>query len=88
MTRLPGAYSFRILSDDGTRLYVDGKPVVDNDGVHKARSQQGVVQLSPGSHQLTLDYFQGPRYAIALQVYVTAPGGAERLFSARPESPL
>ncbi|MBN2716754.1 MAG: hypothetical protein JXX14_12955, partial [Deltaproteobacteria bacterium] len=78
-----GEYTFRINSDDGTRLYIDGELVVNNNGVHPPKSKSGKVTLEAGDHQLVLEYFQGPRYEIALQVYVTPPGGTEEIFSVR-----
>jgi hypothetical protein len=78
-----GTYQFRINSDDGTKLYIDGNPVVMNDGVHPPKSVSGSVTLSAGDHELVLEYFQGPRYLIALQVWVTPPGGSEQIFSVR-----
>jgi len=78
-----GTYQFRINSDDGTKLYIDGNPVVLNDGVHPPKSVSGSVTLSAGDHELVLEYFQGPRYLIALQVWVTPPGGSEQIFSVR-----
>ncbi len=78
-----GSYTFRINSDDGTKLSIDGELVVDNDGTHPPRSKSGTVELEAGDHQLVLEYFQGPRYHIALQVYVTPPGGTEEIFSVR-----
>ena len=29
-----GEYRFRLTSDDGSKLWIDGKPVVANDGIH------------------------------------------------------
>jgi hypothetical protein len=78
-----GTYTFRINSDDGTRLTIDGNLVVDNDGTHPPQSKSGTIELTAGDHNLVLEYFQGPRYHIALQVYVTAPGGEEGIFSVR-----
>jgi len=75
-----GAYRFRVLSDDGAKLYVDGKLLADNDGVHPSTSANGEVQLTAGPHELALEYFQGPRYEIALQLFVTPPGGSEGIF--------
>lgn len=76
-----GEYSFRIHSDDGTKLYIDGELVVDNDGQHAPRSKSGKVTLDPGVHEFVIEYFQGPRYQIALQLFVTPPGGEEGIFS-------
>jgi hypothetical protein len=78
-----GTYTFRINSDDGTKLYIDGNLVVNNDGVHPPRVKSGTVELTAGDHELVLEYFQGPRYLIALQVYVTPPAGEEAIFSVR-----
>ena len=78
-----GEYQFRINSDDGTKLTIDGKPVVMNDGQHPPTSASGSITLSAGDHELVLEYFQGPRYLIALQVWVTPPGGSEQIFSVR-----
>jgi hypothetical protein len=76
----PGRYQFRIVSDDGSRLLVDGRQIIDNDGLHTARSMSGAADLDTGDHRIRVQYFQGPRFMVALQVYCTPPGGAERLF--------
>ncbi len=78
-----GTWKFRISSDDGAKLYIDGKLVIDNDGVHPPRVRQGSVQLSSGDHEMVLEYFQGPRYHINLELFATPPGGEEGLFSVR-----
>lgn len=79
MVQKEGLYAFRVLSDDGAVLHIDGKPVVDNDGLHGPISRIGRVTLSEGAHRLELWYFQGPRLLVALQVFVTPPGQGERL---------
>ncbi len=75
-----GIYSFRLVSDDGSILYLNGVRVIDHDGIHAPTSAKVRVQLPAGKHQLKLLYFQGPRYQIALQLFVTPPGGKEKLF--------
>jgi hypothetical protein len=80
-----GEYKFRINSDDGTKLYIDGELVVDNDGQHAPQSREGTIELASGDHELILEYYQGPRYHIALQVFVTPPNGTEEIFSVRQE---
>ncbi|MDP9103241.1 MAG: PA14 domain-containing protein [Pseudomonadota bacterium] len=77
-----GTYGFRTVSDDGSRLLVDGHTVVDNDGVHAPASASGSFNLMPGVHQLEVQYFKGPHWWGALQVYCTAPGGPEGLLPA------
>lgn len=78
-----GEWSFRLSSDDGAKLLIDGQVVVDNDGVHAPRQRSATVNLTKGSHELVLEYFQGPRYHINLQLYATPPGGEEGVFSVR-----
>jgi alpha-L-fucosidase len=53
-----GVYSFFVASDDGSRLFVDNKLLIDNDGLHGMVEKQGVVALSAGLHPLTVQYFQ------------------------------
>jgi uncharacterized membrane protein YgcG len=74
-----GDYRFRVNADDGAVLRIDGDVVVDNDGQHGPQSVGAIEHLEPGLHQLELRYFQGPRTTVALQVFVTAPDGRERL---------
>jgi hypothetical protein len=74
-----GDYGFRLLSDDGSRLLIDGNLIIDNDGIHPPRSASGNVHLAPGRHQIEVDYFQGPRYEIALQLFWTPPGEEESI---------
>jgi putative heme-binding domain-containing protein len=53
----PGPYTFFIASDDGSRVYLDGKEVVDNDGVHGMVEKKGTATLAAGPHQLVVTYF-------------------------------
>jgi hypothetical protein len=76
----PGLYTFRLLSDDGSKLYVDSNLVIENDGIHAPKSMTGGIYLSPGTYPIRVDYFQGPRMQIALQLFVAPPDEAERLF--------
>lgn len=76
-----GKYAFRLTSDDGSRLLIDGKLVVDNDGVHGDTSVSGEVELTAGSHAFELQYFQGPATEISLQLFVTPPGGSEHIWT-------
>jgi len=77
----PGLYRFRLKSDDGSQLFIDNQLVVDNDGIHGAISKRGEIELSEGRHRLVLKYFQGMKFILALQLFVTPPGQTERLFS-------
>ena len=68
----PGLYRFGLYSDDGAKLYINGRLVVDNDGVH-TKGKGGSITLSKGIYPVEIQYFQGPRYSIALQWYYAPP---------------
>ena len=53
-----GEYTFSLASDDGGRIAVDGKKVVEDDGVHPANVREGKVKLKAGEHDFRLEYFQ------------------------------
>lgn len=52
-------YVFRLISDDGSILRIDGEVVVDNDGLHGAEAIDGEIILKAGEHPFTVDYFEG-----------------------------
>jgi hypothetical protein len=79
----PGRYRFNLTSDDGSRLYIDGNVVVDNDGVHEALAIGGSVELGAGRHHMRVSYFQGPRDFVALVLEVAAPGEQLHIFDMR-----
>jgi hypothetical protein len=82
-TSAAGEYGFRVSSDDGAKVTIDGKLVIDNDGQHPPKEARGKVQLAAGDHRMVLEYFQGPRFQINLQLWVTPPGKSEELFTVR-----
>ncbi|MCK5700293.1 MAG: hypothetical protein KAI29_04045, partial [Cyclobacteriaceae bacterium] len=51
-------YLFSVLSNDGSRLFISDKLVVDNDGLHGAYEKEGEIALQKGWHKLSLSYFQ------------------------------
>ncbi|HWO65962.1 MAG TPA: family 16 glycoside hydrolase [Umezawaea sp.] len=53
-----GTYQFRLTSDDGSRLSVDGNRVIDNDGLHGPTAVTGSVALSTGYHALRIEQFE------------------------------
>lgn len=53
-----GVYRFYSYSDDGSRLFIDGKLVVDNDGSHSARRKDGSIALEEGFHTIKVMYFE------------------------------
>lgn len=63
-----GTYAFRLTSDDGSKLFIDGELVVDNDGVHGPGAIDGEAELAAGIHDVRVQYFQGPREEVALML--------------------
>ena len=76
---IPGVYTFGINSDDGSQLYINGKLVVDNDGIHPAINKLGKIELGTGIHPVEIRYFQGPRHAIALQWFYQPPNSYRQI---------
>ena len=52
-----GIYEFALSSDDGSRLVIGGKVVVDNDGLHGAETKVGRISLARGNHPIVVDWF-------------------------------
>ena len=80
----PGTYEFYVVSNDGSRLDIDGVTVVDNDGLHGAIEKQGELTLQAGLHPIRLDYFQKAG-SEALQVFWSGPNFSKQLL---PDSQL
>lgn len=50
-------YEFQMASDDGARLLVGGRKVIEHDGLHGASLRKGTVQLDVGVHPVRIEYF-------------------------------
>jgi hypothetical protein len=70
----PGKYGFALTSDDGSKLYIDGKTIIDNDGTHPPTRVTGTVKLKEGVHRIRVSYYQGPGFQVALILAVSRPG--------------
>ena len=55
--RKPGKYTFYAISDDGSRIYLDDKLLVNNDGLHGPVEKSAAVDLSTGAHKIVVTYF-------------------------------
>ncbi len=71
-----GEYGFYTHSDDGSRLYIDDKLVVDNWGPHSMTKKAGKISLGAGTHTIKVIYTQGGGGAGCI-VGWTPPGGSE-----------
>ena len=81
--RIPedGAYTFHLASDDGSRLYLDGTLLVDNDGNHGTVTRSGTRNLEAGDHALRVDYYDNTLTA-ELSLSWTGPGFAREVVPA------
>lgn len=53
-----GRWVFHLESDDGSRMYIGGKLVVDNDGAHGMREASAAADLKAGDHDVKIEFFQ------------------------------
>jgi hypothetical protein len=83
----PGLYRFRLVSDDGAMLYIDGQLVADNDGVHSPEVRLASIRLAGGMHTIRVPYFQGPAITVALMLEIAGPGEQPRIFSTEEFKP-
>ena len=51
-------YNFYLSSDDGSKLFINGELLIDNDGLHGMVEKKGVIALSAGYHKLRIEFFE------------------------------
>jgi hexosaminidase len=67
-----GNYGFATSSANGSAIYIDDVPVVDNDGKHGVFDQAGTIPLLKGYHKITIKYFDAGNSGL-LKVFITPP---------------
>ena len=61
-------YVIRLVSDDGSRLFLDEELLIDNDGLHGAEARDSELILEAGPHPIRVEFFQsGGGAALSLQ---------------------
>ncbi len=73
-----GEYKFSLDSDDGSKLFIDDKPVVDNGGLHGRRVVTGNKILSKGHKKIRVLYFE-KRGNQFLKLEYQGPGISKRV---------
>jgi S1-C subfamily serine protease len=53
-----GVYRVVLGSDGGSRLFLDGALLVDNEGPHPYQETSGIARLAEGLHSLRIDYYE------------------------------
>lgn len=60
-----GQYTFTVTADDGVRLWIDGKLVIDQWRVQKASTYTHSIYFHAGQHKLQMAYFEQTHAAVA-----------------------
>jgi hypothetical protein len=68
-----GVYQLFLRSDDGSRLWVGDRLLIDNDGLHSSRELSGFIALEAGRHPITVAMFEADG-GFELDVSWTRPG--------------
>jgi len=76
-----GVYTFFVRSDDGLRLWLGDKLVIDDYGFHPAREVRGSIALAPGIYPIKADYFEWD-IEERLTVYYQGPGIEKQIIPA------
>jgi len=53
-----GVWAFYLKSDDGSRLWIGDRLVVDSDGAHPLLEKRGFIPLKKGKHAIRVEYFE------------------------------
>jgi hypothetical protein len=93
-----GRWTFRLTSDDAAQLWIDGRQVVENGGVHPWQERAGALDLAAGTHSLRAAYeeteldagvrleWEGPGVARQVLAEPALAGGLRaRLFRGDPD---
>ncbi|MBL8763753.1 MAG: alpha-L-fucosidase [Phycisphaerae bacterium] len=67
------AYYFNLGSDDGSRLFIGGQLVIDNDGLHSLTTRSAAAPLAKGWHPIRVEMFEKSGGA-DLALTVSTPG--------------
>lgn len=69
-----GLYEFYLTLDDGSKLLIDNKEIILNDGLHAMIEKSGALFLNKGYHKINVSFFQlgGGK---GLNLKMQAPGG-------------
>ncbi len=66
-------YIFYLSSDDGSKLFINGELLIDNDGLHGMVEKKGVIALSAGYHKIRIGFFEKTG-GDDLKLFIESPG--------------
>jgi len=71
-----GRYRFKTISDDGIRVWVDGRKVIDAWYDQPPTSHQGEIDLGSGDHDVKVEYYENGGGAVAKLWWERISGGS------------
>jgi len=77
-----GQHTFKLLSDDGSRLVIEQAVVIQNQGLHAPATVSASLELQRGPNKINVTYYQGPYTQIALELKWSGPNTAEQVVPA------
>lgn len=84
---IPGVYTFKLTSDDGSWLYTDDILVIDNGGYHVKKSVTATALLEKGKHRIMIKYFDRKGGAVFKLSWIPPGGSEEKMPRKRLEVP-
>ena len=64
-----GTYTFHLGSDDGSKLWIDDKLVLENDGIHPHTTVSKNVEIHKGEHKIVVGVFNGGgEYSLSVEI--------------------
>lgn len=59
-----GTYRFKVTVDDGVRVWLDWKTIIDEWHQSSGQTYKVERQIDPGDHEIVVEYYQGPGVAL------------------------
>ncbi|HSN50793.1 MAG TPA: PA14 domain-containing protein, partial [Bacteroidales bacterium] len=67
-----GYYGFAISSDDGSKLFINGREIINNDGVHGSDWYKSYcVPMQKGFYPVRIEYFQNESKPVLNLIYIS-----------------
>jgi tetratricopeptide (TPR) repeat protein len=67
-----GNYTLQTLADDGVRVFLDGKVIIDNPSVRPASRDVGTAEVESGKHDIRIEFFDmGAPAALQFGIFPT-----------------
>jgi hypothetical protein len=76
-----GSYTLFVSSDDGSRVYLNGALLINNDGLHGMQERSATLTLAPGFHHLRVEFFESSGGA-GLEFRWSGPGITKQIVPA------